>query len=230
MVSRTIVIICVAIVLVAIFTFYLVSNIWLLPKKFGKFDYTQKQSRFPEGVIKNPDILYPNPPGGLIKNLASHEWRGVGLYFYGTLYFDGDGRSGIAVIHPENTTLGRYIEQDVVIPKGKKYVLKVGIADIAGDYEHCNCAFDIMKIEGDIKKVCNDVGFKIKIIDDAKRETILYDGIANIKEGWKDLSLDLGDTYSGKNVTIRVESYAGGPCGDWAGEWAAVDYVYLQEL
>lgn len=172
-------------------------------------------------IVTNPDFNYPYR-GWLspqeIPALADEpvlyreevDWESDGWYDNRTVF----GRSDFIVIHPYKTEFGgggRYIQQSVYLPEGS-YDLVLGIADIAGEIYYAR------------PTDCNDVGFLIKIVDEGGKETIVSDEIVNSNDRWVGLSYDITD-FAGETISIRVESYAGGPCGDWAAEWAAVDYI-----
>jgi len=119
-------------------------------------------------------------------------------------------RYGIFPIHPYPNGTG-YIESSSTIslqPNGT-YSLKVGISNIRND-----CPGD------------SDVGFRIEIKKEAENWTTLDDKIVNFDDNWLDLSYGISN-FAGQNVSIRVESYAGG-VRSWCSEWAAVDYLYIQ--
>jgi hypothetical protein len=210
-----------------------------LKPQFDRFDLTQKPSKFKDSIIINPDFIYPTSFSRIDENLTTYlsgqwnvtkEWEGQIKYFHGTIYFGKEGRSGIFVLHPnKDPKKPRFVQQILDMPENKKYKLKIGLADINGNYSKCNCELDNdFAIIIGVK--CADVGFKIKIIDNTtKKEDLIADFIVNSEEGWKDVSYDLSSKYSGHKITVRVESYAGGPCGNWNGEWAALDYIYLEE-
>ena len=76
---------------------------------------------------------------------------------------------------------------------------------------------------------CNDVRFIIKVIDkDTEQEHTLSNIVVNSEDGWVDLEYDVS-RYAGKTVTMKAESHAGGPCGNWKAEWAAMDYFMIYE-
>jgi hypothetical protein len=70
---------------------------------------------------------------------------------------------------------------------------------------------------------CADVGFRI-LINESNNLNVLKEIIVNSDDGWVDLEFNISN-YRGKNMIVRVESYAGGPCGSWNGEWAAVSHI-----
>jgi len=124
-------------------------------------------------------------------------------------------RYGIFPIHPYPNETGYdgigYIESanPIFLPPNETYILKVGISDIQNDCPNYS-----------------DVGFRIKIGNGTGNWETLDDSIVTFDDGWLDLSFDVSD-YARENVTIRVESYAGG-VRSWCSEWAAVDYFYIE--
>jgi len=162
-------------------------------------------------ITTNPDFMYGNTNwftdnGNPVLERPEIDWESDGWYDNRTV----DGRSDIIVIHPLDPRSGRFVQRDISLPNGS-YELVVGIADIAGKISYAE------------PTDCNDVGFLIKIIESGSTN-IISDEIINSEDGWVDLSFDITE-FAEKAVTIVVESYAGGPCGDWGGEWAAVDYI-----
>jgi len=118
-------------------------------------------------------------------------------------------RYGIFPIHPDNETGIGYIESanPIFLQPNETYSLKASISNIRNDCD------------------CSDVGFRINIRNETQEET-LYDKIVNFTDDWLDLSFNVSN-YAGQNVSIRVESYAGGE-ESWCSEWAAVDYFYIE--
>lgn len=140
------------------------------------------------------------------ERLNETSWKGDGFV---VRYLDE--RYSVVIIHPVDVQTGRYVEQTVFLPKnGKNYYLVFGIsnrADTLGPTE------------------CSDNIFKLVVIDKHTNKTYtLFQESINSKEGWKDFAIDISK-FAGKEITIRLESLAGGPCGDWHGEWGTVDYI-----
>jgi len=126
-----------------------------------------------------------------------------------------DERRGIVIIHPVSINESRYIQQVVVLPPKENLKLEVSATDVAGKF---------LFAQGN---GCDDVGMRINLI--VENQSInLGDTAINAKEGWKNFSFNLSQ-WSGKKVTVRVESYAGGPCGSWQGEWLGIDFVRIVE-
>ena len=172
-------------------------------------------------IIKNPDLIFSVPSEFRNKKIAFYNltdtagWSCDGSYYRGSI----GGREGIVNIHPWDLKKGKYLEQEVFLPSGKRYVLNLGVADVAGRVYYAGPTH------------CDDVGIRVIIRDlENKSEDVIFDTVVNSLDGWRDFSIWLGSRYSGKRIKVRVESYAGGPCGDWAGEWAAVDYVDIIEV
>jgi hypothetical protein len=168
-------------------------------------------------IIKNPDFKYSSE--GWLSNEDAEtsvfvkrdtiDWRSNGKYFIGPF----QGREGIVLLHPVNKTKGRYVEQTVYLPPLSlfgKYYLVFGIQNAANYISPTDCSDNI---------------FRIVIRDESnKKIETIFERVMNAEEGWKDFCVDISD-FANKNITIRLESLAGGPCGDWKGEWGEVDYI-----
>lgn len=161
----------------------------------------------------NPEIMIlPGWEGNFIYDPGIPSTLGQPAY--------GKGESaaivGIASLHPISIDKPRFMTQRISLPAGKELLLKVGIANLAryyGEpYEPGGCYDNIMVI-------------KISAIRESE---IIYNESINTNEGWKDLEFDISK-YAGKNISITVEGHAGGPCGNWNGEFGAVDYLYVKE-
>jgi hypothetical protein len=139
-------------------------------------------------------------------------WKGKFAYFT-----EIANRKGVMLIHPGKETPS-FIQQDVSLPEGK-ILLFATIADIANDY---NKFFNKTS-----KCLIADVFFKIKIISNDKEDTI-FTKVVDSEEKWVDVILDISK-FSSKNVTIKIESYAGG-YDPWCGEFAAVDKFYVAKV
>lgn len=125
-----------------------------------------------------------------------------------------DSRRGVVILHPVSVSEPRYIEKSVDLPKGGSYELNVIAANIAGKAGFAGsvgCDDNIVALEAKSKK-------------GQKRQEFT----SNSRDGWVVLSMDVSE-FSGQNVNLRVEGKAGGPCGDWAAEWGAVDRVYMSQ-
>jgi hypothetical protein len=180
--------------------------------------------------IKNPDIIH-NAAGflslspGISPNdllPTSSDWKGTAFVGYSIRTLGG--RNGVAIIHPVNSTIGRYIEQETYLPSGK-YKLVFGIANVADMFPPDVLQRGIGGFVGD----CSDVGIKVIVTDLEKgKDYIIFDKI--IRNGkWYDYSVDLSSYFSNKRIKVRVESYAADKgCGIWNAEWAAVDYIDIQ--
>jgi hypothetical protein len=159
-------------------------------------------------------VAGPEAEGGVFPSPSEiwYPWYGDGMYTPGPLPTNS-ARRGIIVIHPrrEPITKARYWAQNISLPRGR-LVLVASIGDIADYVDPC-------------KSSCSDAIIKIKIYDHVKnKEDTIYEDVVDAK--WKDVFLDISK-YQNKNITLRIEGYAGGPCGEWCGEWAAVDKLYV---
>jgi hypothetical protein len=218
--KHLILVVILLIVVVSLLSIFITSS-----KKKEEVSYSVLSQKPPLSgkLIKNPDFVYPSvgwlsaenmPAGDIVLNRTEIDWEGNGFYDNETI----GGRNGVVVIEPISIRVGRYIGQKVYLPPSKKYVLVVGLADIAGKVSYSQATG------------CDDVGFRVTVMDlDTGISEEIFSIILNSDEGWKDFSIPLGSKYSGRNIYLNIESYAGGPCGNWRGETAAVDYVDIIE-
>jgi hypothetical protein len=210
------------ILLFVIFSLLLVLNFFPKKKEISYLVLSEKPPLSGK-IIKNPDFMYPSPGwfsaenmpvGDVILNRTEIDWEGNGFYDNETI----GGRNGVVAIEPISIRVGRYIRQKVYLPPTKRYTLLVGLADIAGKVSYSQATG------------CDDVGFRVTVMDlDTGVSEEIFSIILNSDEGWKDFSIPLGSKHTGRNIYLNIESYAGGPCGDWRGETAAVDYVDIIE-
>jgi hypothetical protein len=203
-------------VLIVILSLVVISGLLFLSfpsKRFQKV--LSEKPRLSGEIIKNPDFIYsgegwfsdedPTSPFIFLKR-DKIDWKSNGRYLNGTF----QERTGLVILHPVNKTKGRYVEQTVFLPSRKKHYLVFGLQNAANYISPTDCSDNI---------------FKVSIIDETKKEekVIFYESI-NANDGWKDFCVDISD-FAGKNVTVKLEGLAGGPCGDWKGEWGEVDYI-----
>ena len=189
-----------------------------------------------EQFIKNPDIIYSSfgwlsvQPENLIIDktvlTAPSNWIGNGYVIFSNTSLDD--RYGIILLPPISNTTGRFIEQSTTLEVGNKYILNFGIADVADilvkTCKTMQCAPNLGNYSGN----CADVGFKVTIADNTQNKVaIVFNQV--IRNGkWYDYSIDLGSTFNGDSITVKLESYAAdGGCGLWNGEWAAIDYLAI---
>ena len=117
-------------------------------------------------------------------------------------------RYGIFIIHPYGDGVGFVQSDGINLPPNETYTLEVSISDVRND---CH--------------PYSDVGFRIKIENETEGWVTLDNLVVNFNDGWLNLAYDIS-SFAGQNVSIRVESYAGGVY-QWCSEWAAVDYFYI---
>jgi len=209
------------IIVVSLFLVAAVAYLYLAYMKFPAILLSSKPTLSGQ-FIKNPDIIHSSHGwlSAIPENLAvkdqpvlnvSSNWEGNGWVGYNINSLDG--RKGIATIHPIDKSVGRYIEQSTSLPAGSNYMLYLGVADVA-------------QLASNFTGKCADVGIKAVVNDNTKNKAYtVFDKI--VRNGrWYDYSIDLGSTFSGDDITLKVLGYdADGGCGSWNGEWAAVDYV-----
>lgn len=208
------------IIILFIYSFYPSSDEWS-QEEFQEYNYGEILSTKPSlsaEIVTNPDFVYEEEgwftkdtpfysEGNPLLERTEIDWESGGWYEKDVV----DDRDNFIIIHPYSTRLGDYVQRSFYL-SGGSYNLVVGIANIAGKAAYAETTG------------CDDVGFLIKIIDQSGKENKLFNKIINSNDGWVDISFDIKD-LSGQTITVRVESYAGGPCGDWRAEWAAVDYI-----
>jgi hypothetical protein len=129
------------------------------------------------------------------------------------------GRYGIIYMHPLSVNESSWIELETkkLESNATKYILVVGLGNADGEF-----GFTYPPVD------CADVGFRVKVIDESGKLKTLLDKIVSSKEKWVDLKVDIS-IYKSQKLKIIIESYAGGPCGNWKGEHAVIDYVDILE-
>ncbi|MBI4177283.1 MAG: hypothetical protein HY516_02855 [Candidatus Aenigmarchaeota archaeon] len=123
-----------------------------------------------------------------------------------------DGRQGIVLLHPVSTTQPRYMENKFNLVAGNKYKLQVASANVAGKAPFANATR------------CDDsiIALSAKSGENEKRREF----VVNSNDGWVLFSIDISE-FAGSETVVRVSGVSGGPCGDWNGEWSAVDMVEI---
>ena len=139
-----------------------------------------------------------------------------GYYIYGPV----DGDYGIIILHPISKNLPRYLGTYINLNNtNKNYTLQIKVANIAGKVSFANSSN------------CNDNIFEIYLSDIfSSGDVILIDRItANSKDGWIYKEYNLNG-YRGNWYYLEILSTAGGPCGNWNGEWGAIGYLNIKEV
>jgi hypothetical protein len=174
--------------------------------------------------VENPDFLFKDYiTSDYLVNLIPFDER-VKLikvsnefihYEVGPLW----GRYGIIYMHPKSVNETSWIELETkkLETNASKLYLVVGLGNANGEF-----GFTYPPVD------CADVGFRIKVVSEGGREETIIDRIVSDKEKWVDLKADIS-IYKGQKLKIIIESYAGGPCGNWNGEHAVLDYVDVLE-
>lgn len=177
----------------------------------------------------NPDIIYnmdklqheDSYPFSELPQDFWGSWYSNGDYYNSTSYYSNktnnflnkEGR-GIVLIHPQNFTTPSFLAQNITLGNDA-YVLVAEYGEIAS-YFNSSC--------GD-----SDAIIKIKILDiDKNVEVNAYEDIIKESDGWKKVALVL-NAYAGKNITFKIEGYAGGS-SEWCGEYAAVNKFYIGKI
>lgn len=159
-------------------------------------------------------------PGGVQGTLVSYDfstvqeagaWEStaVELLWSGQLI---DGKQGVVVLHPVSTTQSRYMENKVKLPPNNKYKLQAVAANIAGKASFANATG------------CDDSIIALSAKNGGKEKN--QDFVVNSKDGWVTLSIDISE-FAGAEVTVRISGVSGGSCGNWAGEWNAIDKLEI---
>jgi hypothetical protein len=174
--------------------------------------------------IENPDFLFKQDiTSDYIVNLIPFDEK-VKLikvsnelihYEVGPLW----GRYGIIYMHPPSKEETAWVELETkkLETNASKLYLVAGIGNANGEF-----GFTYPPVD------CADVGFRIKVSSGNGREETIVDRVVSDKEKWVDLKTDIS-IYKGQKVKVIIESYAGGPCGNWKGEHAVLDYVDILE-
>ncbi|MEM5831007.1 MAG: hypothetical protein QXJ14_03785 [Candidatus Aenigmatarchaeota archaeon] len=138
-----------------------------------------------------------------------------GYYVYGPV----DGESGIIILHPISKDLPRHLGTFILLNDTKKnYTLQVKVGNVAG------------KIDIAQKTGCDDNVFEIYLSDIfSSGDTYPIDKfIVNSEDGWVYREYNLNE-FRGKKLYLEILSKAGGPCGNWKGEWGAISYLNVRE-
>jgi hypothetical protein len=172
-----------------------------------------------EVISFNPDIIYekrkwPHKFGASFSELPQEfwgPWYSNGYYIKDSIPKNSN-KKGIVLIHPKNFTNPRFLAQNVTL-SNDIYVLITEVANIAAYLGH-SCKN-------------SDVIIKIKIIDHKTgKENTIYEDVVSKSDGWKKVSIVMGNKYANKNITFKIEGHAGGS-NTWCGEFAAVNKFYI---
>jgi len=165
-------------------------------------------------IFDNPDLIM-GKNDELIRTISLKKnidlWMGEGLYIYGPV----DGDYGIIVFPPMSRDSERVIGRFVSLEEDKSYDLTIKMGNVAGKTYMAGTTG------------CDDVIIEIKLLDYINGDEHLIDSaIVNSNDGWVQKSYDL-TPYKGKIYYLRISGVAGGPCGNWSGEWSAISYINL---
>lgn len=151
---------------------------------------------------------------GRIKDTGS--WKGNAYYSIDSTTLGID--ESIIIAHPISETEPRYLEQDIFLPDKKDLYVVIGIRNVGKKTSSAECTDNI---------------FIVVVKDENGTRDILAEIIVEDTGEWLHYALDVS-RFQGKKVTLRLESWAGGPCDTWNGEWGLVDYIdvidYTPEL
>jgi len=125
---------------------------------------------------------------------------------------------GVIIFGPTSPDTPNFLSQNVLLENiTGKYVLVVKYSNAADHFVPCTWS-------------CSDNLFRINIAKaNSGKSELIYEDAADSREGWKTVFLDISK-YKGGNITFRIEGVAGGTCGSWCAEIAAVDKFYIGEL
>lgn len=151
---------------------------------------------------------------GRIKDTGS--WKGNAYYSIDSTTLGID--ESIIIAHPISETEPRYLEQDIFLPDKKDLYVVIGIRNVGKKTSSAECTDNI---------------FIVVVKDENGTRDILAEIIVEDTGEWLHYALDVS-RFQGNKVTLRLESWAGGPCDTWNGEWGLVDYIdvidYTPEL
>jgi len=168
---------------------------------------TFQKTGIPTGIV-NPDMNFKED--GECPSVTK-DWLSNGYCYAGTI----DGETGVIVIHPLTTTMGRFVSQEFTVPSKAK-MLKVKVANVAGKTPWN-------------PKPCSecDSGVRIELTDLTDwSEHPLDDFIVTARDGWIVKSYNISQ-FAGKPVILNIYNYAGG-ADPWKGEWTAVGSVTIE--
>jgi len=145
---------------------------------------------------------------------SSNLWYSNGCYL--KLQSSDSNHSDVVLIHPKHIEIPSFLAQNIFLQTNKNYVLVAEVADIANYFKKLSpCEEDVI--------------IEIKILDnEVDKERMIYKNVTDVNDGWKTIYLDISE-YAGKNITFKIEGWAGGPGGMWCGEYAAINKFYIGE-
>jgi hypothetical protein len=173
----------------------------------------KKEEKATTALFQNPDLIMGNQNTfisfiPLEKNVDG--WIGEGYYIYGPI----DGDYGVIAFPPFSKKSERVIGTFLPLKEDKNYTLIVKMGNIAGKVEIAK------PITG-----CDDSVIVIQLLDFSSGDEYIIDKvIVNANDRWIERSYDL-TPFKGKIYYLRIAGVAGGPCGNWAGEWSAISYL-----
>ena len=156
--------------------------------------------------------------GAIASGILSTPWKASNNSIYINSIDNAPNKEkarGVISIHPISPSTPNFLAQNISLEDGsKKYILVA---------KYANIAFYTRPSKID----CSDVIIRVEIIDNVYlKKDLIYEDLADSREGWKTVFLNISK-YSGKDIGFKIEGISGGPCGNWSGEWAAVDKFYV---
>lgn len=185
-----------------------------------------------EIISSNPTFTYEPIPQEILNDPRKRREFRLPWYTSGGVIFARTEEGSIVIIHPVNLTTPRWIAQNISLPSHEKYVLGAvmgNVADLLKGIRIVDPRFNKTIIIEPCKSTCSDAIIKLKIVDvKSGKETTIYETVVDSRDGWREVFLDISK-YAGKEIIFKAEGYAGGPCADWCGEWAAIRELYIAE-
>jgi len=168
-------------------------------------------------IVSNADLIFnqsgwfgSRPADILRVNLTLPDtgaWKGNGLYIN---YSSRLVLEDIIILHPISEYEPRYLEQTIYLPNEKKLFLILGLRNAGMIATNATCTDSIFKV----------------FLTDINRQVTnkLTEFVVEDKGELTHYAVDISQ-YKNRPVTIRLESWAGGYCGIWNGEFGIVDYI-----
>lgn len=145
--------------------------------------------------------------------LAPGQIKDVGAW-KGNVYYSIDSTTlgideSIIIAHPISESEPRYLEQSVFLPDKKDLYLVIGIRNAGKKTSSAECTDNV---------------FVVVLKDENGTRDMLAEIIAEDTGEWLHYALDIS-RFQNKKMALRLESWAGGPCDTWNGEWGLIDYI-----
>lgn len=181
---------------------------------------------WPPKTILNPDFEYEK---GSVGVLPCNDWCGINVIWFPELTENftkglgiiNDGTKTVIVIHPLGENQPSMLCQPLLINNTKQYILSIRARNAAV----CNPN----------DSGCGDSILVIKLIPEMGEEIKVAKLLLDTRAGWIERNYDLTDLirkaeyFEERSLAwLVIEAQAGGPRGNWWGEWIAIDYIELE--